>query len=468
MELNLIERTVKELMEKFGAGNHKPGSGSAAAFQGMVSAKLISTVISLCAEEKRKHLYSHCIYQLLDFQDQIEGRIYPKLEDLFQFDSEQFDKTIKLRKARDIETDEAKKNQLRREALEELKISIAIPFQIAELCKEIAEIGDFVFDNGFRAARGDSQVGISGAVSALSGCIAIIRLNVLSFNSDEYEYTKSIVHRVNDLDKDNQKLNKLANAKIEILRNEFNQKIPLFEGLSKLRAKYRGKKNVKIEECVRDLQNLIWVNKHLIWKKKVPSNQFEVLRPDIVLRQALGFDYFSSSSYGVPNENDEIVEVAGVIDQPNKLVMVSNKFPKEVQRFTAAHELGHAILHDQPVLHRDIAVECIGQRNTRDIVEIEADKFATNFLMPNKLVRREFENIYSYKVFELNEDSAFQFGGRSVGELRKECKNLRGLSRKLASTESFDNKHFHSLSEKFNVSVEAMAIRLEELKLLYY
>jgi formiminotetrahydrofolate cyclodeaminase len=34
---------LKDLM-KFGAGNHKPGSGSAAAFQGMVSAKLISTV----------------------------------------------------------------------------------------------------------------------------------------------------------------------------------------------------------------------------------------------------------------------------------------------------------------------------------------------------------------------------------------------------------------------------------------
>ena len=52
METDLLEKTVNELMEKFGAGNHKPGSGSAAAFQGMVSAKLISTVISLTAEEK--------------------------------------------------------------------------------------------------------------------------------------------------------------------------------------------------------------------------------------------------------------------------------------------------------------------------------------------------------------------------------------------------------------------------------
>ena len=40
--MSLLEGTVNNLMTKFGAGNHKPGSGSAAAFQCMVSAKLIS------------------------------------------------------------------------------------------------------------------------------------------------------------------------------------------------------------------------------------------------------------------------------------------------------------------------------------------------------------------------------------------------------------------------------------------
>ena len=46
METNLLKKSVNELMEKFGAGNHKAGSGSVAAFQGMVSIKLISKVIS--------------------------------------------------------------------------------------------------------------------------------------------------------------------------------------------------------------------------------------------------------------------------------------------------------------------------------------------------------------------------------------------------------------------------------------
>jgi len=468
METDLLEKTVNELMKKFGAGNHKPGSGSAAAFQGMVSAKLISTVISLTAEEKRRHLYSDCIFELLYFHDEIEKRIYPNLADLFQRDSIQFDKTIKMRVARDNEKDDIAKNQLRRQALEELKVSIEIPFEIASLCRELAEMSAYVFDNGFKAARGDSQVGLSGAVSAIAGCMAIIRLNVLSFNSDEYQYSKSVVNQVNDLDKDYQKLSELANAKIEVLRNEFDQKIPLFEGINNLMIECRKNKDLEIEVCVRELQTLIWNNRHLLWKKNIPTNPLGVLRPDLILKNAMGYDYISSERYGVPINEGDAIEVAGVIDQPNKIVAVSNNFPVEVQKFTAAHELGHAILHEQPILHRDIPVDSIGKRGIRDKVEIEADNFAKYFLMPKKLIVKEFEKRFSQGIFQINENSAFKFGGRNTSDLRKESKNLRSLARKLASTESFDNKHFISISELFNVSVEAMAIRLEELDLVQY
>ena len=147
MDTHLLDSSVNELMDKFGAGNHKPGSGSAAAFQGMVSAKLILTVISLTAEEKRRHLYSGYINELLEYHDDIKKRIYPELSKLFQSDSIQFDKTITLRIKRNKETDEIVRNQLRREALEELKISISIPLEIAILCQELAEIAAFVFDS---------------------------------------------------------------------------------------------------------------------------------------------------------------------------------------------------------------------------------------------------------------------------------------------------------------------------------
>ena len=130
--------------------------------------------------------------------------------------------------------------------------------------------------------------------------------------------------------------------------------------------------------------------------------------------------------------------------------------------------MGHSILHKQPILHRDIPVDCIENRGGFNKVEKEADKFASYFLMPTKMLKTEFEEIFLSKIFELNEDSAFDFGGKSLTDLKRECKTLRELSRKLASTESFTGKRFSSLSKRFGVSIEAMAIRLEELDLVRY
>lgn len=464
LKMNLLEGTVNELMKKFGAGNHKPGSGSAAAFQCMVSVKLISTVISLTLEKPQYAQYST---ELLDFQDQLENRIYPRLANLFQIDSEQFDKTIQLRKARDQERDEPTQNQLRRQALEELKESIATPFEIASLCIEVAEIGSYIFDNGFKSARGDSQVGISGAVSALAGCMAIIRLNVLSFNVSEYEYCKSVITKINSIDKIYQNLVITADQKIKILQIEFENKLPLFEGLNNIRKKYKGKKNINIEECVRDLQNLIWNQRALVWKKNTPTSYHAILKPDPIIK-LLGYDFFNSSNYAIPSENgDTIIKVAGIIDQANKLVAVSNEFSPEIQRFTAAHELGHALLHNHTILHRDLPDSIINSGAT-DYIEIQANKFAAYFLMPATLVKDEFWKIYSSSTFKINEETAFNFTGQSTIDLRKKCKNLRELSRMLASAKSYNNKHFKPLANQFNVSIETMAIRLEELKLVEY
>lgn len=467
MAKNLLDETVNELMRKFGAGEHKPGSGSAAAFNGMVSAKLISTVISLTLDEKRKHLYAKNINVFLDFQIDLEDRIYPQLCQLFIEDSLQFDKTIQARKARDREKDEFTKNQLRRQALEDLKVSITLPFEIAFLCKEIAEIAAFVFDNGFTSARGDSQVSLSTSVSSMAGCISIIKLNILSFNSDEYNYCENVVAKLKNLDKDYHLLRELADSKIDVLSQEFNKKIPLFEGINKLLTKYKGKNGYLIEVCVQELQNLIWENKHLIWKKDIPSKYLEILQPNIILKNVMGYDYFSSTTYGYEEDNKEF-EVLGIIDQQNKIVAVSNNSPKHVQKFTAAHELAHAVLHHQSIMHRDIKHDGNGKPPIREKSEIQADKFAAYFLMPTKLLILEFQKRFGEGVFKIDEDSAFKFGGRTIVELNRECKNTRDLSVKLASTSLFNGSNFISLSEMFKVSIITMAIRLEELNLLKY
>lgn len=465
--MNLLDKTVADLMEKFGAGNHKPGSGSAAAFQGMVSAKLISTVITLTAEEKRRVTYGHHINDLLFFQDEINNRIYPALENLFQTDSEQFDITIKSRSARDNEHDEILKNQLRLQALKDLKISISTPIEIAKLCKEVAEMASFVFDNGFRGARGDSQVGLSGAVSAIGGCISIIRLNVLSFNSDEYDYLKSVIYEVDELEKEFTRLNSLAQSKMSILKNEFDIKLPLFEGINDIINRYKSTKSPDIEKCVSELQNLVWKNRNLIWKS-VPNNPIEILNPELIFKKVLGFMVIDSGRYAVLQEDGSNTKVAGVIDQPNKLVAISHNQSSDIKLFTIAHELGHAILHDQKVLHRETPLNSKGNRKSRNPQEIQADNFASSFLMPKNLVIQAFNEIYSTKHFKLDENSAFKLGGRTNADIRKECKNLRGLTRLLAKNEFYDNSSHNSLVEIFGVSVEAMAIRLEELELVSF
>jgi Zn-dependent peptidase ImmA (M78 family) len=272
---------------------------------------------------------------------------------------------------------------------------------------------------------------------------------------------------VNNLDAIYQQLNIVANSKIKVLQDEYDAKVPLFEGINDIIKKYRTNKSLEIEECVRELQNLIWKNKNLIWKKTIPKHTIDILRPDIIFREVLGYGYIESDSFAVLS-GEEITEVAGVIDQSNKLVMISAKYSPEVRRFTAAHELAHAILHDQPILHRDIPSDCIGTRKSRDYTEKEADKFSTYFLMPDKLIIKEFKKIYSTSKFILNEDFAFKFGARTPSDLRNECKNEKGLARKLASTTLYNNYYYTPLSKLFNVSIEAMAIRLIELDLIKY
>jgi hypothetical protein len=54
-------------------------------------------------------------------------------------------------------------------------------------------------------------------------------------------------------------------------------------------------------------------------------------------------------------------------------------------------------------------------------------------------------------------------------QLREKCKNKRSLARLLASTDVYGGNRFQScLADYFGVSLEAMAIRLDELELLEY
>lgn len=471
MDIDLLKVTAGKLLEKFGAGNHKPGSGSAAAFQGMLSAKLLVTVISLTNEEKRKESYKNVLPELLRMDKKIHDDIFPQLKVLFQQDAIQFGKTIQAREDRNNETNAFEKNRLGIKALAELKISIQIPLTIAKLCIELAVIADYVFDNAFQSARGDSQVALSGAVAGLAGCLSIIQLNLLSYGSNENQWISKISNETSDLRIRYHQLNELATIKLDILENEVESNSKLYLEVDRLLKGLKSENKLSdfdIEKLASDLQNIIWLNKGTIWNKNIPDHPTKVLKPNIVLKKALGYHYAVTEAIYLSENGSEDSEIAGLIDQKQRIVLVSNGFDKSTQNFTAAHELGHALLHKQTVLHRDRPIDGLGKRVRRNITEYQADRFATHFLMPSKLIKSVFKDLFLTNKFIINEDNSFNLIQDSPSKLRADSRNLRGLAFKIASAESFSNQKFKSISKLFGVSVSAMAIRLEELELLEF
>ena len=468
MEGKLIELVTAKLLEKFGAGNHKPGSGSASAFQGMLSAQMIRTVIDLTNEPKRRKKYSEHLPELLRIKKEIETRIYPILETLFQEDSIQFDKVINLRDLRDQEKDPFKKRQLDVQCQETLKIATEIPLKIADFCLMLGLLAAYVFDHGFKSARGDSGVALNSAISAVASCLSIIELNLASLPVDDWmvevlQQKKEIKSRYN-------KLSPKGAEKLAVLEKEVDEHILFEQSFAYFR---RGnliksiQSNSEIEKIVKRLHNTLWQQRNKIWKQDVPEHLIQVLKPDVVLKKVMNYVYIEELALGNHKIEGGRFEIAGLIDQGKKVVKISKQFPKESQNFTIAHELGHSILHSQTVLHRDKSIDA-STFASKSPEEIQADKFATYFLMPANLVKELFKEIFRLPRFVINTDTALALRAGSVDKLRQECKNTRELARKLSSSKYFAGKKFKSLSEIFGVSVETMAIRLEELNLVQY
>jgi Zn-dependent peptidase ImmA (M78 family) len=79
------------------------------------------------------------------------------------------------------------------------------------------------------------------------------------------------------------------------------------------------------------------------------------------------------------------------IPEPIPGVLVTTKRPLSIQRFTAAHELGHYRLRHQPSLDDESILRRMAMPNAvsmfgPDMQEVEADAFAVAFLMPRWLI----------------------------------------------------------------------------------
>lgn len=89
-------------------------------------------------------------------------------------------------------------------------------------------------------------------------------------------------------------------------------------------------------------------------------------------------------------ESDENISGFYFREGERRVIGVNSAHARVRQRFTIAHELGHAILHDAEGLHLDQAFKFRDSRSSLaiDRDEIDANAFAAELLMPEDEVRR--------------------------------------------------------------------------------
>lgn len=223
-----------------------------------------------------------------------------------------------------------------------------------------------------------------------------------------------------------------------------------------------------IENAVHDLHARIWRARSSLWAAEQMPAPVEMLDPAVAAR-LLDIEFEMHDELGSRfSGGDARFEIAGLLDRQAKKIAISRRFPAETRRFTAAHELGHWLLHPGNVMHRDRPVGGLefGPPRRRG-EEREADRFAALFLMPAKLVTKRFEQSFGITApLTIDDAAAFWLCPSNPGFLLGA--DLNSLEREVAvaATRSFNNRPFDSLARYFGVSIASMAIRLRELKLV--
>lgn len=248
-----------------------------------------------------------------------------------------------------------------------------------------------------------------------------------------------------------------------------NRKIKIFDGLpvinqNPIKSRPNRPKSYKdLEGAVRDIHKQIWTTKKAHNLNQKPIDPIALLDPTIALKM-LNYEVIVHGALGQIESSDRsVTNVAGIIDRVGRKVFLSSGLPPVSRRFTAAHELGHAVLHDGLGMHRDRPLD--GAQSQRDPIENEADRFAALFLMPEKLMRRVFASMFGHPPFFLDEERYFALSP-SMPRQGWKPRTRRELARVLSSASRYNGVSFTSIADRFGVSTEAMAIRLEQLRLV--
>jgi len=176
------------------------------------------------------------------------------------------------------------------------------------------------------------------------------------------------------------------------------------------------------------------------------------------LALALGWRIERVSMTGHSASNEPI-DAEVNFEQKILTVSVDENMPLGRVNFSIAHELGHILLHSEKgsrALWRTRGIrEKIPSTKHHHPFEIEADRFATEILMPPKAVIFKFHQFFKCWAIVM---------GSSIAEHISKQVSLdkKSLARSIANYSP--GRGSASLAHFFGVSIEAMAIRLLELR----
>jgi len=123
-------------------------------------------------------------------------------------------------------------------------------------------------------------------------------------------------------------------------------------------------------------------------------------------------------------------EISGLLLRQNgfSIIAVEKKQPPTRRRFTIAHELGHMMLHEGKEVRVDTAfrvnLRSPESSTAEDVEEIESNAFAASLLMPESFLKNDLSGF----VFDID-----------------------------------DEAHIQSLAKRYQVSTQAMTLRLVNL-----
>ncbi len=152
----------------------------------------------------------------------------------------------------------------------------------------------------------------------------------------------------------------------------------------------------------------------------------------------------------------------GLLDLSKGSVLVSEERGLEVARYTAAHEFGHLLYHQDGVRQHWERELDPAEKDPR---EREANQFAARFLMPKKLLIRRLSKHFDVPPIRMDENWLYHLLGDQADPDPKELDLEYALAK--ANRNSRDQQII-PLHQQFKVSKQAMAIRLQEVRALEY